>query len=44
MIRVNYRLLLRHVSGISSLELLGQEVPWENEERGVQIILEVNLV
>ena len=43
-IRVNYRLLPRHVSIISGLELLGQEIPWENEERGVQIILEVNLV
>ena len=44
MIRVNYRLSPRHVFVISSLELLGQEVSWENKERGVQIILEVNLV
>ena len=43
-IRVNYRLLPRHVFVISRLELLGQEVLSENEERGVQIILEVNLV
>ena len=44
MIRVNCRLLPRHVFVISRLELLGQKVSWENEERGVQIILEVNIV
>ena len=42
MIRVNYSLLPKHVSVISRLELLGHEVPQENKEKGVKIILEVN--